>query len=400
MANKINLLFWIHRSKKNKYGKVPLMLRLSFQSHKLDRATGFHVNAEDWNTQRQKLKGKGVSIDDVNNFVSVINNKFLKLSREAFENQDVHLPTLMDRLFLKNNDDPTLLLIISEHVDNLKARVGKDYRYSTYEKYVFMKDKVEAFLKFKKITDLRLKDLRIDFIIDFDHYLRTEEDNQHNTATKYLLNLKRVINVAVMRGYLPSNPFSGYKTAYKDIPQVYLNQQELELVKQASLQKLKLELARDLFLFQCYTGLAYTDLISLEARDISEEEGQKWLIKARQKTSIIATIPLLPEALTLIEKYGDHPKNGKYLFPKYSIQKYNEYLFEIGNLSGVNKRISSHVGRRTFGNIALSKGISLNVISKILGHANTLITQRIYAITTQKIISMDLNKWNSIGQGR
>jgi integrase len=149
-------------------------------------------------------------------------------------------------------------------------------------------------------------------------------------------------------------------------------------------------------LFQCYTGLAYTDLISLNKDEISNDNNNRnWIIKRRQKSGIVATIPLLPRAKDLLKKYQtlQHTKAG--IFPYYSIQKYNQYLGELGDLVGLSKKLSSHVGRRTFGNLALSRGISINVISKILGHSNTLITQRIYAITTQNIISNEIMKWES-----
>ena len=181
---------------------------------------------------------------------------------------------------------------------------------------------------------------------------------------------------------LPSNPLNAYKTVYKEIQQVYLDASELDLVRKAVLIRQKHQVARDLFLFQANTGLAYTDLVSLEWKDISELEGRHWIIKARQKTEIIATIPILAEAKTLIDKYSNSKKEGP-IFPTVSIQKYNQYLGEIGVIAALkHKKLSSHVGRRTFGQVALEKGISINVISKILGHSNTIITQRMYAITT------------------
>jgi integrase len=230
--------------------------------------------------------------------------------------------------------------------------------------------------------------------MEFDHYLRTVDKNQHNTAVKYCINLKKVINLAVMQGIMAANPFKGYKTIYKDTPQVYLEAHEVLLIEKARIIKTNLLLTRDLFLFQCFTGLAYADLINLKFTDIRVDTQQRaWIIKPRQKSGIVSTIPLLPTAQALIHKYNLQNKTEGIIFPSYSIQKYNQYLGEIGDLIGLKKKLSSHVGRRTFGNLALSKGISINVISKILGHSNTLITQRIYAITTQKIIGNEIDKW-------
>ena len=172
---------------------------------------------------------------------------------------------------------------------------------------------------------------------------------------------------------------------------------EVIAIEKLDLIILRLLLVRDLFLFQCSTGLSYTDMTKLSCNDISiDNQGRKWIIKARQKTGITSTIPLLPKAIQIMEKYSTVNNNQLSLFPTYSIQKFNQYIGEVGILAGIHKKLSSHVGRRTFGNIALARGISLNVISKILGHSNTLITQRIYAITTQNIINSEIEKWDAL----
>jgi integrase len=239
--------------------------------------------------------------------------------------------------------------------------------------------------------DLALKDLTVQFIMEFDHFLRVVENNKHNTAVKYCLNLKRVLNVATLQGITPQNPFNKYKTVFKDTPQVYLTEAELKKIQGLDLIKPKHVLVRELFIVQCYTGLSYTDMVNLKLKDISKDtNGRKWIIKARQKSGIICTIPLLPEPEKILTKYLiDHDDT----LPNYAIQKYNQYLGEIGIQADLPNKLSSHVGRRTFGNIGLSKGLSLNVISKVLGHSNTLITQRIYAITTQKLIAEEMKKW-------
>jgi integrase len=287
----------------------------------------------------------------------------------------------------------TLLTVISKFVSDLKKRVGNDYSISTYEKYVFTEKKAESFLKYIGKQDILLTDLTVGFIVDFDHYLRTVDNNKHNTAVKYCINLKRIINDCVLRGYLLRNPFQSYKTRYKFVFPVFLSEKEVEV-----LQKLKLErnthlLVRDLFLFQCHTGLSYTDLSSLSDHDIVERDGRFWIIKPRQKTGIVAVIPLLPQAIALIEKHKTNNQGSNRIFSSYTIQKYNHYLGEISMKAGITKPLSSHVGRRTFGNLAISKGISINVISKILGHSSTIITEKIYAVTSSSIIANEMDKW-------
>lgn len=394
MANKIKVLFWLHRSKMNKEGLVPLIVRLTYQKQRTEKATGFYVIPDQWNITKQRLKGTKTESNKVNLWLDSLITKVNTISSSEVINTNLHLPAIMDMLFAKPSAEPTLLKIFEEFNFHLKERVGKDFAFSTYEKYEFTFDKVKAFIKNSTgKNDVFLRDITTKFIMDFDHYLRVNDNNQHNTAVKYCINLKRVLNVAVIQGSIQSNPFINYKTVYKDTVQVYLEEAEVIILEKLRLLKPQYLLVRDLFIFQCYTGLAYTDMTSLNEADFRiDSNGKGWIIKARQKTGVLSTIPLLPQAISIIDKYKGNP-GVKGIFPHYSIQKYNKYLGEIGDLAGINKKLSSHVGRRTFGNVALSRGISINVISKILGHANTLITQRIYAITTQKIIDKEIEKW-------
>ncbi len=395
MANIIKPLFWLRKTKANKLGQAPLMIRLSFQNKRLDRATGHYIKQELWNAEKQRVKGNKDTSTEINGWINSVFSKISAINTGTAAVENVHLPTLMDRLFAKAIDEPTLLGVIEQHINDLKERVGKDFAYSTYEKYKFMGDKVRSFIhESMRKKDILLKDASTRFIMDFDHYLRVQDNNKHNTAVKYCLNLKRVMNVCVMRGLISVNPFLPYKTVYKDTEQIYLSEEEVARLYNARLTKPNHQLVRDLFMFQCYTGLAYTDMMTLTSRNISSDHhGKQWIIKVRQKTGITSTIPLLPKAFEMINRYSKGERVSGPIFVGYSIQKYNQYLTEIGDLVGLNKKLSSHVGRRTFGNIALTKGISLNVISKILGHSNTIITQRIYAITTQGIISQEVEKW-------
>jgi integrase len=395
MANTIKVLFWLRRNKINSDGLVPLMLRISYQNIKAEKATGYYVNPKEWNTAKQRVRGDSQNSIQINSWMDNVAVKISDLFRIANLKKDVHLPSILQQVFSKPIDDPTLLATMQEHNDVMQERVGLDFSHSTYEKYVFTYNKLQSFISHQyNKKDFYLRDLSVKFIMEFDHFLRTVDKNQHNTAVKYCLNLKKIINLAILQGKLASNPLKNYKTIYKDTPQVYLEHYEVERIENADLKKQKHLLTRDLFLFQCFTGLAYTDLISLKTANISKDnQNRSWIIKPRQKSGIISTIPLLQPAENIIQRYSVMNDKTGVIFPHYSIQKYNQYISEIGEIIGLEKRLSSHVGRRTFGNLALSKGISLNVISKILGHSNTIITQRIYAITTQNIITGEIQKW-------
>lgn len=174
---------------------------------------------------------------------------------------------------------------------------------------------------------------------------------------------------------------------------MFLNEDEVAILCNLSLEKPACLLVRDLFIVQCHTGLSYTDLSSLAQHDIVEREDRLWMIKQRRKTGMIAAIPLLPQAVDAIKKYGKSNQRTSQIFLTYSIPKYNHYLQKIALQAGLTKGLSSHVGRRTFGNLAISKGISINVISKLPGHSSTMITGRIYAVTSASIIAAEMDKW-------
>lgn len=193
MANTIKVLFWLHKSKTNAIGAAPLTFRLTYQNRRTERATGFYLTLKNWHAGKQKVKTTDIMSVEINNCMNTVKGKIIALSREE---EEIHLPSILSKVFSTGKDEPTFLETFREHNKRLKERVGNDYTYSTYEKYVFTLSKVETFITtvlYQK--EVYLKDLKTEFIIDFDHYLRAKELNQHNTAVKYYLNLKKVINV-------------------------------------------------------------------------------------------------------------------------------------------------------------------------------------------------------------
>jgi site-specific recombinase XerD len=198
--------------------------------------------------------------------------------------------------------------------------------------------------------------------------------------------------VGVINQWIKDNPFKQFKTGYKDVDRIYLTQHELTIIEEKTFRLQRLSFVRDIFLFQCYTGLAYSDMARLTIGHVSPGiDGNKWIIIRRKKTDVRAAIPLLPKAEELIQKYhSGSTEPGKPLFSFYAIQKFNAYLHEIAELCEINKNLTSHVGRRTFATtIALANGISLETISKLLGHTSTRITSQ-YAVVTDHKIGQDM----------
>lgn len=290
----------------------------------------------------------------------------------------------------------SLLALIEKHNAMLQKRIDIDYTFSTFQKYDILYKKVSSYIQHQYgMKDILLKDIKHSFAVGFDLYLRGHDLNKHNTVVKYIINLKKVFNQAVFDELIPKNPIATFKATYKDVDRFYLSLSEIQLIESQKFKAERLERTKNLFIFQCYTGLAYSDMSLLTENHISLGiDDQRWIFMRRKKTNIRCAIPILPKASLVLLKYKSHP--GNYLLPCYAIQKYNEYLHEIAKECKINKPLTSHVGRRTFATtIALANGVSIETVSKILGHTSTKITQQ-YAVVTDHKISIEMNKLKAV----
>lgn len=394
-TNNLSILFWLYRSKVNSKGEAPIYLRITYQQERKNLSTGFYILPDRWDKAKGCVKGIKEDAVQINSYISRTRTTLMEYFNDMLKERDINLDILVDRFFGRDLNNMTLMELVESHNKDFEARVGTDYAFSTFEKYDILRRKLLAFIphKYGK-KDIRLKDISQKFLADFDFYLKVNDKNEHNTATKYLKNLKKIINMAVVNKWLEENPFQGYKSSYKDVDRVYLTQTELDNIAGKVFKLGRLSLVRDMFLFQCYTGLAYSDMAKLTAGHISPGiDGNKWIITRRKKTDVRAAIPLLPIAEELLSKYDNGSNDiSRPLFPFYAIQKFNSYLHEIADVCGINKNLTSHVGRRTFATtIALANGIGLETISKILGHTSTKITS-IYAVVTDHKVSQDMER--------
>jgi site-specific recombinase XerD len=194
-------------------------------------------------------------------------------------------------------------------------------------------------------------------------------------------------------GWLNKDPFANYKAKVKEVVREFLSEAEIEQMMNKEFVSERLELVRDIFVFSCFTGLAYIDVKQLTLDNISLGiDGDKWIFKNRQKTDTASKIPLLPTAKDIIDKYADYPvcKNEKRLLPILSNQKMNAYLKEIADVCGIKKDLTFHIARHTFATtITLSNGVPLETVSKMLGHTSLKTTQH-YAKILDKKISEDM----------
>ena len=393
--NNLSLLVWLYRAKKNKKGNIPIYLRITYGNTRKNLSTGFLIEETRWDQDKSIVRGTKKDAIEINNYLSHVRTKIIEIFNEMLKEDDVNLELLVSRLLNKDNNNKTLVELILFHNKDFKSKLGIDYAFSTLEKYDILHRKILLFLKSKYgKSDIRLKDLSLQLVSNFEFYLKSVDNNQHNTAIKYIKNLKKILNFGILHEWIETNPFERYKATYKDVDRIYLTQTEVSAIRNTDFHSKRLNLVRDVFIFQCYTGLSYTDLKNLTFSNISPGiDGNKWIITRRQKTDVRAAIPLLPIAEEILLKYqnGENAPDSS-LFTFYSIQKFNSYLHEIAELCAINKNLTSHVGRRTFATtIALANGISIETISKLLGHTSTKITAQ-YAVVTDIKIGKDMQE--------
>ena len=248
-----------------------------------------------------------------------------------------------------------------------RQRTASDATLTTYAKYrLAVQWYTSHFDCSIAIDSLKVGDL---------HALRGEllKEYKQQTVNSYLSRLRSVFIWASNNGKCTTNPFAQFKLVKPKNDITYLTLNELKILEDKELHTDRLENVRDLFLFQCYTALSYSDMAQLVQSDIQyDNENRPYIQKQRQKTSVTYTIPLLPKALAILTKYD-------YRLPCLSNQKYNAYLKEIADICGINKNLHTHLGRHTFATVALNAGIPIEIVSKVLGHSSIKMTQSHYA---------------------
>jgi site-specific recombinase XerD len=277
----------------------------------------------------------------------------------------------------------------------MQKLVGIDVKQVSVEKYNQSLVHVKSFLKFKyNKNDYLLKDLKLQFLYDFEYYLKTEKKFMPNTVYKTTQRLRRVVRVSIGAEYLVKDPFILHKASKPKKQVIYLSEPELKALEKHEFSQERLQHVKDMFVFCCYTGLGYQEMSSLEAKHIIKGfDGNLWVEMVRQKTDKKVSIPLLPKALELMEKYAEGtPKEFK-RFPPISNQKFNSYLKEISAILGIEKNLTHHIARKTFATtVLLFNNVPMEIVSELLGHSNMNITQAHYGKVVQKKVSDAIHK--------
>ncbi len=391
ITNRINL-------QKEKEGKHPIYIRVYVDSRKTEIFTNYWIKKNEWNGSQKKVKSTIPKADLINAYLNKVHTK---IESDFFElrarGERTSAKQLKDKFLGLEpvSKSKTILEAFDYHNTKMEeeVKIGKVVK-KTHTRYKITKNKVKAFMQYQyKADDMLLPDLRLRFVTEFEHYLLTEDNLQSNTAHKYIKNLKKIMNMSVGLDWITSNPFNNFRCSYTSPEREILTQEELDVMRLKKIDIPPLEEVRDVFIFCCYTGFAYSDIYKFDYDAVTKGiDGNAWLTTQRQKTGTKESVPLLPIALDIIDKYRDHKYciEANKLLPVNSNQRYNGYLKEIAALCGINKKITSHIARHTFATtITLANGVPIETVSTMLGH-NSIRTTQIYAKVVEQKVSDDM----------
>jgi site-specific recombinase XerD len=282
------------------------------------------------------------------------------------------------------------MAIFKEHNKKMEALLDKEYSKGTLTCFQTSLKHTGDFLKWKyKLADINIKQVDHAFIMEYEFYLRSECKCANNSAVKNIRNFGKIIRICMANGWLTKDPFVKYKTKMKIVDRSYLTTGELQEIAVKVMATDRLGQVRDIFVFCCFTGLAYADVQKLHKRDIvTGVDGEKWISIKRKKTDTPSRIPILPAASALIQRYAEHPhrENTGKVLPVLSNQKMNAYLKEIADVCGIDKPITFHIARHTFATtVTLLNGVPIESVSKMLGHTNMKTTQHYAKILDIKV---------------
>jgi site-specific recombinase XerD len=392
-----NLTFYLKKLKGYESGILPIYLRVAVDGKRSEATIGRGIEPEKWDEKREKARGNTEDARALNAHLDSILAKLKRIHTRMFDSEEeITADTLRNEFDGKGVKSKMLLEIFQDHNSQMESLIGRGFGANTLKTFKSSLKHVREFIEWKyKRPDYELRKVDYNFIKDYDFYLRTEKKCIPISADKYVKHLKKVILLCLANRWIMTNPFLHYRSTAKPSPRTFLTKYELAAIKDKKLTIERLNVVRDIFVFSCYTGLAYIDVQKLTPEEIAKgDDGKLWIFTKRHKTDTPSHIPLLKEALQIIEQYKDHPicQRRSLLLPVLTNQRMNSYLKEIGDVCGISKILTFHMARHTFATtVTLSNGVPMETVSKMLGH-NSIKTTQHYAKVLDGKISEDMQR--------
>jgi integrase len=392
--------FGIHfvlRKSRGKNGKAAIYVRIVVNKTRSEIALKRLIDAEDWNSVKGMAKPKNVELKALNSYLEETRGLLTSHYQEFIVKKElVTAEAVKNRYLGIEEQENTLQSLMEYHNVHMKEVLA----YGTMKNYYTTVKYLKGFLlkQFKK-SDIYLSEFDYQFITQFEYFLRTYEPVDHhkgmsnNGVMKHLERFRKMVRLGVKLGWLDKNPFELFKLKMHKVERGFLTSEELSKIEKKVFSVERIQYVKDLFVFACYTGMAYIDVMQLTPNNIVKgSDGNQWIDTEREKTQTPVKVPILPKAAAIIEKYKDDPRaiSQGALFPVISNQKLNSYLKEVADLCGIKKHLTFHLARHTFAtSVTLSNGVPIETVSKMLGHT-TIRTTQIYAKVVEQKVSQDM----------
>lgn len=387
-----SLLYYINKSKIKQNGECPVMLRITIKGRSVAMRTKRFVAINDWDQSKSKSIAKSQEANSLNLYLDALRAKVYNKYTELLLVHDEVIPELLrDSIMGVNSEAPKMLLELWEENNiEMKKLIGTDFVYSTWLKYDTCKRYMAEFLKLEyKLKDISMKSLTRAHILKFESFLKTNKKCSENTTKKYLQYLKKIVINSFKNGWIRVDPFADISLSIKPIERQYLTQDEINRILKTDFRNERLNFVKDMFIFSCYTGLAYVDVLQLKKSELElDKNNTYWIRFKRQKTGSKSHVPLLAIPNAILHKYCkvEDLLANETIFNIISNQKINAYLKEIADVCRIEKCLTFHMARHTFATtITISNGVPIETVSKMLGHKDLRSTQHYAKIVDEKV---------------
>lgn len=391
LEKSFGLIFFLKKSKNLKKKLKYVYLRITVDGIPAEFSIKKLWEIDRWNQSSGRATGTKDDARILNAYLDTLSTKVFQTKTMLLESgRPITANTIKNHILGLGENKRMIMEIFNDHNCKMKSLVGSEFAPGTMQRYQTSYDHTKAFILWKyNVDDLELKDLNYEFVSDYAFWLKGVRKCNHNSSMKYLANFKKIVLDCIKKGWISSDPFIGFKTTRKEVVRVALTKAEINSIITKNFTCERLEYVKDIFIFSCYTGLAYIDVKKLRRSQIVKGvDGEEWIITKRQKTDSPTRLPLLPAAVEIMNKYKDHPKCSidDYVLPVLTNQKMNAYLKEVADTCGIDKNLTFHIARHTFATtITLSNGVPIETVSKMLGHKSLKQTQHYAKILDLKI---------------